>query len=105
QHYVWRHYLDAWAQAETFCCFRHKDQKLFPTQPKAVASETYFYEAQQLTTADKAFLEAFVSSTPDKRLRELNRDYIRLNQRSFELREALKRTDLIEPVRAAMEEQ
>jgi hypothetical protein len=38
-------------------------------------------------------------------LRELNRDYIRLNQRSFELREALKRTDLIEPVRAAMEEQ
>jgi hypothetical protein len=40
QHYVWQHYLSAWATGGTFCCYRQKDKKLFPTQPKAVASQT-----------------------------------------------------------------
>jgi len=52
QHYVWQHYLNAWATDGTFCCYRQKDSKLFPTQPKAIASQTYFYEAQQLTAGD-----------------------------------------------------
>jgi hypothetical protein len=43
QHYVWQHYLNAWAAEGTFFCYRQKDKKLFPTQPKAVASQTYFY--------------------------------------------------------------
>jgi hypothetical protein len=105
QHYVWRHYLAAWAKSGTFFCFRHKDQKLFPTQPKAVASETYFYEARQLTAADMEYLEIFISGMKDERLRELNRDYLKLTQRSFEMREHLKRTDLIERVRVALDEQ
>ena len=53
QHYVWRHYLDAWATNGTFCCYRQKDKKLFSPQPKDVASESYFYETQQLTIGDK----------------------------------------------------
>ena len=60
QHYVWQHYLNAWAAEGTFCCFRHKDRHLFTTQPKSVASETYFYEAHQLTEADRKFIEAII---------------------------------------------
>jgi hypothetical protein len=105
QHYVWRHYLDAWAETGSFCCFRHGDQQLFQTQPKAVASQTYFYEAQYLTDADREYLEIFISSMKDEQLRKLNRDYLTLTRRSFEIREHLKRTDLIEPVRAALDEQ
>lgn len=105
QHYVWRHYLNAWAETGAFCCFRYRDRKLFPTQPKTVASETYFYEAQHLTKADREYLEIFISSMKDERLRKLNRDYLKLTQRTFEMREHLRRTDLIEPVRAALDEQ
>src|SRR6266480_2283573 len=98
QHYVWRHYLGAWSETGTFCCFRHRDRKLFQTQPKAVASETYFYEAQRFTNGDREYLEIFISSMKDERLRKLNRDYLKLTQLSLEMRERLRLTDLIEPV-------
>ena len=105
QHYVWQYYLNAWAVEGTFFCYRQKDKKLFPTQPKAVASQTYFYETQQLTDADKRFLEDFISKATDERLRALNRDYVKLTQLSFELRAQLKNANLPPEVRAALEEQ
>jgi len=105
QHYVWQHYLSAWATEGTFCCYRQKDKKLFPTQPKAVASQTYFYETQRLTDADKKFLEDFISKATDECLRALNRDYVRLTQLSFALRAQLKNANLPPEARAALEEQ
>jgi hypothetical protein len=105
QHYVWQHYLNAWAADGTFCCYRHKDKKLFPTQPKVVANETYFYEIYRLTAGDKKFLEDFISRATDERLRELNRDYINMTQLSFEMREHLKSADLLPEVRAALEDE
>jgi hypothetical protein len=105
QHYIWQHYLSAWAAEGTFFCYRQKDRKLFRTQPKAVASQTYFYETQQLNDADKKFLEEFISKASDERLRELNRDYVKLTQLSFELRAQLKNASLPLEVRASLEEQ
>ncbi len=105
QHYVWQHYLNAWAAEGTFFCYRQKDKKLFLTQPKVVASQSYFYETQRLTDADKKFLEDFISKATDERLRELNRDYVKLTQLSFELRAQLENANLPPKVRAALEEQ
>src|SRR5258708_2056964 len=87
QHYVWRHYLEPWAVNGTFCCYRHKEKHLFGTQPKSVASETYFYQAHKLTAGDREFSEQIISPMPDERLRELNREYINLSQLCFDLRE------------------
>jgi len=105
QHYVWQHYLNAWAADGTFCCYRQKSKKLFSTQPKVVASETYFYETQQLTAGDKKFLEDMISQAPNVELRDLNREYVKMTQLSFEMRERLKSTDLRPETRAALEEQ
>ena len=105
QHYVWQHYLNGWAAEGSFCCYRHKDKKLFPTQPKVVASQTYFYETQQLTGADEKFLEDFISKATDERLRELNRDYVKLTQLPFKLRAQIKGANLLPEVRAVLEEQ
>ncbi|MCR1344894.1 DUF4238 domain-containing protein [Acidithiobacillus ferrooxidans] len=104
QHYVWRHYLNAWTVDSSFCCYRQKDKKLFQTQPKAIASETYFYEIQQLTDGDMVFLEDIISRTTNERLRELNRDYVKMTQIPFQLRELLKNTDLNPEARVALEE-
>jgi hypothetical protein len=105
QHYVWQHYLNAWVADGTFCCYRQKDKKLFRTRPKVVASETYFYETQQLTAADRKFLKDFICRATDERLRELNRDYVKLIQLSFDLHERQKRSNLLPDVRAALEEE
>jgi len=105
QHYVWQYYLNAWVAEGKFCCYRQKDRKLFSTQPKVVASETYFYEMQQLTDADQKFLEDFISRATDERLRELNRDYVKLTQLSFKLRSQLKGANLLPEVRRALAEQ
>lgn len=105
QHYVWQHYLSAWAMEGTFCCYRQKDKKLFPTQPKAIASQTYFYETQELTKADKEFLNDFISKATDERLRELNREYVNLTQLSFNIRMKLNDANLVPTARAALEEQ
>jgi hypothetical protein len=97
QHYVWGHYLNAWAAVGTFCCYRHKDRQFLATQPKSVASETYFYEAHQLTAGDLAFLESFISQATDKDLQEVDRDYVKLSQQSFKLRERLKTRPYLNP--------
>jgi hypothetical protein len=90
---------------DTFCCYRQKDKRLFPTQPKVVASQTYFYETQRLTDADQKFLEDFIGRASDERLRELNRDYVKMTQLSFDLRERLARADLLPAARAGLEDE
>jgi hypothetical protein len=104
QHYVWQHYLNAWAVEATFFCYRQKDKHLFQTLPKSVASETYFYEAKKLTDGDLKWLDDFISRATDERLQELNRDYIKLNQLSFRLREKLKTLEPRPEYRAQLEE-
>lgn len=105
QHYVWQHYLSAWAAEGSFCCYRQKDKHLFPTQPKSVASETYFYQATKLTDGDLKWLDDFIGRANDERLRELNRDYVKLNQLSFRLREKLSALELHPDARAQIEKE
>lgn len=105
QHYVWQHYLKAWAPSGQFWCYRQKDRKFFNPTPEVVANERYFYETQQLTDADKSFLEDFISRATDEGLRKLNRDYVKLTQLSFEIRAQLKDASLPAEVRIDLEEQ
>jgi len=94
QHYVWRHYLDAWTVRGTFWCYRHKDTRLFQTTPKSVANENYFYKAHKLTPGDVAFLEAVINQGSDERLREINRNFIQYSQATFRMRDWLRDTNL-----------
>ena len=83
QHYVWRYYLSAWTTDGNFWCHRYKAKSLFRTQPKSVANEHYFYEAHRLTTADEEFLESIIKLGADEELREINRNFIRYSQATF----------------------
>lgn len=103
QHYVWQHYLNAWGNGGTFCCYRQKDRQLLLTQPKSVASETYFYEMQRLTVADRKFLEAIIGRAADEGLRKLNSDYVKLTQLPFELRALLEDERIPADVRTDVE--
>src|SRR6266496_3138829 len=105
QHYVWQHYLEAWATEGTFCCYRQKDRQVLQTQPKSVASQTYFYQVEQLTAGDRKYIDDFINQATDERLREINRRYVDLTQIPFKLCAALANADLTPEQRAACEEQ
>lgn len=103
QHYVWRHYLGAWAKTGPFWCYRQGNKKVFPTTPKNVANETYFYEIHRLTVEDKAFLEAYIACVPDERLRDLHHEFISFTQRSFDLRDQLQHVQLRKEAKESLE--
>jgi hypothetical protein len=74
-------------------------------QPKAIASETFFYEIFWLAAGDKKLLADFIGRANSEELRKLNHDYVRITQLSFELRKRLKKTNLPPTVRSAGEEE
>jgi hypothetical protein len=43
-HYVWQHYLRAWARPKQLWCKRIDQAEPFPTTPRNVGSGRYFYE-------------------------------------------------------------
>src|SRR6202044_2147243 len=90
QHYVWRYYLTAWTMGGAFFCYRHKQKQLFVTRPKSIGSETYFYETNEITDADKRYLDSIISKASDKELRELNSNFVDLLQLTFRLRGQLR---------------
>lgn len=72
QHFVWRYYLQAWADgAGVIHCLR--DGKIFPVQPKDVAKERDFYRLKSLTPEDIKFLEIFAINVAPAHLQNAHR--------------------------------
>lgn len=75
QHYVWRYYLQAWADgAGIIHCLR--DGRIFPVQPKDVAKERDFYRLKSLTQEDIAFIELLAIKPGPAHLQKLHRNLI-----------------------------
>lgn len=75
QHYIWRYYLQAWADgAGVIHCLR--DGRIFPVQPKNVAKERDFYRLKSLTQADIGFIELFAIKPAPVHLQKLHRNLI-----------------------------
>jgi hypothetical protein len=49
-HYVWQHYLQAWARSERVACIR--DGRVFTANTINIALRTDFYRLKELTTSD-----------------------------------------------------
>lgn len=89
QHYVWRHYLEAWGTPKTIWCKRSDKADPFAVIPKKVAAKNFFYEIHELKEADLYFLNWLISQATDKRLQEINRKWLEGFQTTFEMRRQL----------------
>jgi hypothetical protein len=89
QHYVWRHYLSAWAEDDKIWCVRRPSKIAFPANLTKVGSETFFYRFHELDADDLAYLEGIISQTNSLGLEDLNRGWIELFQRTFAIKRAL----------------
>ena len=72
QHYVWRHYLEAWEFKDGLTnCLR--EGRIFTSNPVNIMVERDFYKLSSVTRMEVKFLELFLKKTPAKDLRDLNR--------------------------------
>lgn len=90
QHYVWKHYLDAWAPSGKIACYRQRERKAFTPNTKNIASETYFYRVFDLTEAELAYLNGVINSRPE-RVRETLRGFVDMFQLVAQMRRLLER--------------
>lgn len=71
QHYVWRHYLEAWQQANGLVnCLR--EGRLFATNPRNVMAERDFYKLSPVTKTDAIFFFRWLQSQ-NQHLKNVNR--------------------------------
>lgn len=102
QHYVWRHYLLAWARGNQVWCVRAPATTAFSPNVSNIGSETFFYRMSELDEADLAYLEGVVTRATRPELQELNRGWIDCFQQSFALRRLLAADDASEGIRAQL---
>ena len=102
QHYVWQHYLAAWAE-DKFYCYRQKDKSLFSTGTVAIANETYFYRLERLTEVDLEYLRRLANKATAPELRNLHEGTINLFQLPFTLRDKIDKLPLRDKTRKDLE--
>ncbi len=84
QHYVWEHYLTAWATNGQVWCLH--DGRRFCTSTENVAQERDFYRLKEMSDADLAFVRQLVMQQVDPQMREMALGWIAPFQEVFELR-------------------
>lgn len=89
QHYVWQHYLRAWATPRKIWCKRMDTPEPFDTIPRNVGAARFFYEFYELEERDRRYIEAVISQSNDKRLQDINRGWLESFQQSFAIRKQL----------------
>ena len=75
QHYVWRHYLEAWQNEDGLVHCSRRGKILPPTNPKNLMVERDFYKLSRITKEDAILLKAFIQST-EATLRQSHRNLI-----------------------------
>lgn len=74
QHYVWKHYLSAWATDNQLWCQR--GDRRFRTNLDNIAQRRDFYRLKEMTEQDLEVIEALIITRTAPHLRALARDWI-----------------------------
>ena len=92
QHYVWRHYLRAWADNESIWTYLVELDKIERTSLMGVAQERYFYKLVDFTKEEETFLKNFIDKTSPKVVKSLNLDFLNLFTSTSKLKKQLDNT-------------
>ncbi|MEL7608814.1 MAG: DUF4238 domain-containing protein [Bacillota bacterium] len=84
QHYVWKHYLEAWTVDGQLFCLR--DKNIFPTNLINIAQKRDFYRLNELTENDIALIKLLWIDTSPPLLRPLHMDLLNGFNLAFEIK-------------------
>lgn len=98
QHYVWRHYLDAWTTEGQLWC--QMDGRRFQSGTNGVANSRDFYRLKEISPEDLAIVDLLVVQKSAPHLREIHHRWMLTFQSIFEMKRAYetssKKNDEIE---------
>lgn len=78
QHYVWRHYIESWANKRGLVhCLRH-GKDYFLANPSNVMVERDFYKLHELDTQDMEFLKAYIENSGPSGLKLHHQEFVEL---------------------------
>jgi len=89
QHYVWRHYLRAWAQNDKIPTYFTVLKKTEIVGLMGVAQERYFYELIDLTIDEETFIKNYINERSPEIVKSLNIDFLKLFTSTSRLKRAL----------------
>jgi hypothetical protein len=89
QHYVWRHYLEAWALNGKLWC-HHFGKNVFSTSTQNVAHERDFYRLREMSEFDLSVVREFVIKPLTSDLREIAEGWVSQFTRLFEIKRQLQ---------------
>ena len=76
QHYVWKHYLLAWAVGDRVTCRRQRDRSTITTNPKNIASSRYFYELAEFSDLELQYLDNVAKRSRTELGRKVNGNFV-----------------------------
>lgn len=93
QHYVWRHYLSAWANHndQIWCC---RENSIFNTNLMNIGQERDFYKIKKLDYDDINFIRRIIQKNPNDHLQEVNMGWLKIFTSIFELEDSLNESKL-----------
>lgn len=86
QHYVWQHYMSAWANDGQLWC--QMDGRRFQSGTNGVANSRDFYRLKEMTPEDLSIVDLLVVQKSAPHLRELHHGWIPLFNEIFDLKKA-----------------
>jgi len=96
QHYVWRHYLRAWADNESIWTYFSEHDAIRKTSLMGIAQERYFYKLLDFSDEEEVFLKDFIEKTSPNVVKPLNYDFLNLFTSTSKLKKQLDKTTDIE---------
>ena len=93
QHYVWRHYLEAWQREDGLVYCSRNGKLLPPTNPKNIMVERDYYKLHRITRSDATFLKAFIESTGSAVLLRSHRNLVATLAHVAEANELIQSSD------------
>ena len=95
QHYVWRHYLEAWENDDGLVvCSRNRGIP-FATNPRNVMAEHNFYEVPHITKLDADLLREFARLAGTEGLRQMHYDLIGAFEYVSNAHELIQSSDMV----------
>lgn len=91
QHYVWRHYLEAWAPTGKLWC-RHLGGNIFSTSTQNVANERDFYRLREMSEFDLLVVKKLAVEPLASDLREIAEGWILRFTFLFKLKRKYQKT-------------
>jgi len=91
-HYVWQHYLAAWATSEFIWCRRNT--VVFRTNLKNVAVTKDFYRLRDLTIPEIEFIYKLAIERSQKHLQDFNKGWISFFTKVFRVKEFCKNNEI-----------